>query len=135
MLLHSPDSIAPVGVLHPTAFHLERKEDNFMQNGNVGTNDFSQGKHSSVIEVRGECPQNSGPILQSSGLSNLDEVPEYRLQISKTRRSNAFSICCWLQDLCQPSGGRSQIKRSYAVFTPNVNLSYKISFSFCILQD
>ncbi|KAJ6761596.1 protein of unknown function 71 DUF71 -CONTAINING PROTEIN [Salix koriyanagi] len=65
IVLHSPGSIASVGVIHPLAFHLENKETAI-----------------SLIEVR-------------------DDI----IYISRTKKDNIFSICCWLQDSCKNSAG------------------------------
>lgn len=105
VVLHSSDSIAPVGVLHPLKFQLESKHSNSLS-GNNKTNDLCRENISSVFEVQGvnleECkaPGEPGPEV-----NDLIEVSSHRLHLSKTEKDNTFSICCWLQDTSGPSTG------------------------------
>ncbi|KAG8479031.1 hypothetical protein CXB51_029746 [Gossypium anomalum] len=105
VVLHSSDSIAPVGVLHPLKFHLESKQSNSLS-GNNKTNDLCRENISSVFEVQGvnleECkaPGEPGPEV-----NDLIEVSSHRLHLFKTEKDNTFSICCWLQDTSGPSTG------------------------------
>ncbi|XP_039022361.1 diphthine--ammonia ligase-like [Hibiscus syriacus] len=105
VVLHSSDSIAPVGVLHPLKFHLERKASNSLS-GNDKTNDLCSENISSVSEVLGENPKEckslGAPVPE---VSDLIEVSRHRLHISKTEKDNTFSMCCWLQDPSGPSAG------------------------------
>ncbi|XP_022149928.1 diphthine--ammonia ligase isoform X2 [Momordica charantia] len=109
VMMHSSDSIAPVGILHPVSFHLEYKA----KTSSVGICDNSKSvddeKMDLLFEIQGDC-FNSCDTLQSiadaTGASNiLDDVPDDRLQISCSRMHNTFSICCWLQDSCGTSQG------------------------------
>ncbi|KAL1145187.1 hypothetical protein V6Z11_A11G282300 [Gossypium hirsutum] len=105
VVLHSSDSIAPVGVLHPLKFHLESKQSNSLS-GNNKTNDLCRENISSIFEVQGvnleECkaPGEPGPEV-----NDLIEVSSHRLHLSKTEKDTTFSICCWLQDTSGPSTG------------------------------
>ncbi|XWS57767.1 hypothetical protein CRYUN_Cryun09bG0201500 [Craigia yunnanensis] len=63
VVLHSSDSIAPVGVLHPLKFHLERKASSSLS-GNDKTNDLCR-ENISIFEVQDENPQEcKAPCLQ-----------------------------------------------------------------------
>ncbi|MBA0770718.1 hypothetical protein Gotri_019319 [Gossypium trilobum] len=105
VVLHSSDSIAPVGVLHPLKFHLESKQSNSLS-GNNKTNDLCRENISSVFEVQGvnleECKAPGEPDPE---VNDLIEVSSHRLHLSKTEKDNTFSICCWLQDTSGPPTG------------------------------
>lgn len=105
VVLHSSDSIAPVGVLHPLKFHLESKQSNSLS-GNNKTNDLCRENISSVFEVQGvnleECKAPGEPDPE---VNDLIEVSSHRLHLSKTEKDTTFSICCWLQDTSGPSTG------------------------------
>ncbi|KAG6737416.1 hypothetical protein POTOM_058936 [Populus tomentosa] len=106
IVLHSPGSIASVGVIHPLTFHLENKETAISLSNNDKTNYSSLGKNGSVFEVQGDCPQRSEATCQSNAeRTNLAEVSDDRIYISRTKKDNIFSICCWLQDSCKNSAG------------------------------
>ncbi|XWS64763.1 hypothetical protein CRYUN_Cryun05aG0031400 [Craigia yunnanensis] len=105
VVLHSSDSIAPVGVLHPLKFHLERKVSSSLS-GNDKTNDLCGENMTSVFEVQGENPQEHRALCESVlEVTDLVEVSSNRLHLSKTEKDSTFSICCWLQDPSEPSAG------------------------------
>ncbi|KAB1670234.1 hypothetical protein ES319_1Z187700v1 [Gossypium barbadense] len=95
VVLHSSDSIAPVGVLHPLKFHLESKQSNSLS-GNNKTNDLLQGVNLEECKAPGE---------PDPEVNDLIEVSSHRLHLSKTEKDNTFSICCWLQDTSGPPTG------------------------------
>ncbi|CAN0892714.1 Diphthine--ammonia ligase [Linum grandiflorum] len=104
ILLHSPDSIAPVGILHPSKFHLERKGD--AVSGNDSTPESHQKEGGTVIEVQGDCPEESETICQPVGSDTVSvEHLDDRLCISRTTKDNTFSMSCWLQDSSKTSPG------------------------------
>ncbi|KAL9379234.1 hypothetical protein Peur_027716 [Populus x canadensis] len=106
IVLHSPGSIASVGVIHPLAFHLENKDTVISLSDNDKASDSSLEKKGSVFVVQGDFPQRSQATCQSnSETTNLVEVRDDRIYISKTKKDNIFSICCWLQDSCKTSAG------------------------------
>ncbi|KAG5224100.1 endoribonuclease L-PSP family protein [Salix suchowensis] len=106
IVLHSPGSIASVGVIHPLAFHLENKETAISLSNNDKANYSSPEKKGSVFEVQGDCPQRSEATCQSNAeRNNLVEVRDDIIYISRTKKDNIFSICCWLQDSCKNSAG------------------------------
>ncbi|KAF8401936.1 hypothetical protein HHK36_012887 [Tetracentron sinense] len=106
IVLHSSDSIAPVGVLHPSAFHLEHKREPISFSGTSRSNDACSEKMGSVSEVQGDCLPKYIAKCQSVDLaSEFGEVSEVKLHISKNKRDDTFSIGCWLQDLCGISEG------------------------------
>uniref|UniRef100_A0A6M2E9K7 Diphthine--ammonia ligase n=1 Tax=Populus davidiana TaxID=266767 RepID=A0A6M2E9K7_9ROSI len=105
-VLHSPGSIASVGVIHPLAFHLENKDTVISLSDNDKASDSSLEKKGSVFVVQGDFPQRSQATCQSnSETTNSVEVRDDRIYISKTKKDNIFSICCWLQDSCKTSAG------------------------------
>ncbi|CAN1234008.1 Diphthine--ammonia ligase [Linum perenne] len=104
ILLHSPDSIAPVGVLHPSKFHLERKRDSV--SGNDSIPESCQKEGGIVIEVQGDCPEETDTICQPVASDTVSVLHlDDRLCISRTRKNNTFSISCWLQDSSRTSAG------------------------------
>ncbi|XP_059665726.1 diphthine--ammonia ligase isoform X2 [Cornus florida] len=103
VVLHSSDSIAPVGILHPLTFHLENKPEHVSLSDN-NSSGSCPGKMDSVYEVLGDCPERCEVKSQSFVVAlSSTEVPEHKLHISKTKRDNTFSISCWLQDFCKTS--------------------------------
>lgn len=102
VVLHSPDAIAPVGVLHPLAFHLEHKTESI---GSSRTNDVGRGE-TSVCEVQDDCLLNCETTSESVDVvSNLGAVTDYEIKISKSKKDDMFSICCWLPNSCRTSTG------------------------------
>lgn len=103
ILLHSPDSIAPVGILHPIAFHLEYKKDISSLRGAGGNIDGCSDKMGCVHVVEGSSTdscivrcQSSHPVPDNYSYEHL------RLCISTTKR-DVFSVGCWIEG---PSLGR-----------------------------
>ncbi|XP_057518322.1 diphthine--ammonia ligase isoform X2 [Amaranthus tricolor] len=99
VVLHSSDSIAPVGVLHPLAFHLEPKglatdsSDSNLRNG-ICCEDVN-----CVYEVQGDCTLlHANPSQRSESLSDIIENTICHLKMSKIDMGDTFFICCWLQD-------------------------------------
>ncbi|XP_031277992.1 diphthine--ammonia ligase isoform X2 [Pistacia vera] len=106
VVLHSPDSIAPVGVLHPLKFHLESKSVSASLSDGEKTENFCKEKTGVDFEVQGDCPERCEATSQSvAEVTNLVEVTNLRLNISKTKKDNTFSICCWLQGPSKTSAG------------------------------
>ncbi|KAF8107716.1 hypothetical protein N665_0118s0080 [Sinapis alba] len=88
VVLHSPDSIAPVGVLHPTTFHLEKK-------GNPDSDSLEK-EPGLVFEVQGDGPNTPESTRQVD--NGTVEHKRNRVNLSKTGKENTFSICCWLSE-------------------------------------
>ncbi|KAK9291859.1 hypothetical protein L1049_019809 [Liquidambar formosana] len=106
VVLHSSDSIAPVGVLHPLAFHLESKAESTSLSGINRNDDVCWEKLALICEVQGDCFQGcEATCPYVDVVSDLVAVTEDKLQISKTKKDNTFSMCCWLQDSCKTSTG------------------------------
>lgn len=101
IVLHSSDSIAPVGILHTMAFHLESKLGTESLCDSGGSNGIFLEKMDAVCEVLGDCLQRCEVECQS--VDDLAKVTEHKLHISKTKKDNIFSISCWLQDACKTS--------------------------------
>ncbi|KAL1211604.1 hypothetical protein V5N11_023609 [Cardamine amara subsp. amara] len=98
VVLHSPDSIAPVGVLHPSTFHLEKK-------GHPGSTSLEK-EQGLVFEVHGDgLNRSESTHQQDNGIVDLVEHTRDRLHLSKTEKENTFSICCWLEDSSESSTG------------------------------
>ncbi|XP_054819540.1 diphthine--ammonia ligase isoform X1 [Prosopis cineraria] len=98
VVMHSSDSIAPVGILHPLAFHLENKAD--AQPLRSQDNEHEMEKPGNVFEVH-DCPErcevSCKPADCVTGRSNGSK---YKFQFSRTKNKSTFSMCCWLQDSC-----------------------------------
>lgn len=98
IVLHSSDSIAPVGVLHPLNFHVESKATTISVSDSNGISDLTADKLDSVFEVRGDCLGRCDAKCQSlDDASALIEAPGHKLNISKTKREDTFTIGCSLQ--------------------------------------
>lgn len=110
IVLHSSDSIAPVGILHPSGFHVEQKlkaeplnesEDDSRANG------VSSESMDSVYEVQGDCTQSS-----DADCSSIDKVFDFVTQghhtfhVSEMVNNNMHSISCSLQNLNGTEGGK-----------------------------
>lgn len=118
-MLHSSDSIAPVGVLHPLAFHLEPKELSTASCGSNFNNGVCLEEMNSVYEIEGDCalvvPDGSqGP----HSLSDFTDMT-YKVQMSKTDRGDTFSISSWLQDV---PGSSTGVQDDLKVVLSNVEL-------------
>ncbi|KAE9588765.1 hypothetical protein Lal_00042259 [Lupinus albus] len=97
---HSSDSIAPVGVLHPLAFHLENKADIQSLKSQDKINEVCKHKLGSVFEVIDNlerCDATCKPVDYS--VDTIDGL-EHKFIISRTNNRSTFSLCCWLQDSC-----------------------------------
>ncbi|XP_010690466.1 diphthine--ammonia ligase isoform X2 [Beta vulgaris subsp. vulgaris] len=106
VVLHSPDSIAPVGVLHPSAFHVEPKGLSTYTSDSNCNNGTSLEEMNCVYDVQGDCTLVYADQSQvSDSLSDTIESTTYHLQMTKIDRGDTFSICCWLQDLHRSSSG------------------------------
>lgn len=105
VILHSPDSIAPVGVLHPLAYHLESKGLS-IDSGDSNINNGISLDGNGIYEIEGDCSLHAEQSQISKSLSVMIEKTTYHLQMSKTDRGDTFSICCWLQDLHRSSTGK-----------------------------
>ncbi|XP_057437754.1 diphthine--ammonia ligase isoform X3 [Lotus japonicus] len=98
VVMHSSDSIAPVGILHPLAFHLESKTDVPSLKSQDTIHDICMPKLGSVFEVHSSleiCEATCKPVDYSA--DPIDGV-KHKFNISKTNNKSTFSICCWLQD-------------------------------------
>ncbi|XP_019421815.1 PREDICTED: diphthine--ammonia ligase isoform X1 [Lupinus angustifolius] len=97
---HSSDSIAPVGVLHPLAFHLENKEDIQSLKSQDKINEVCTHKLGSVFEVIDNV-ENFDATCKPVDYS-VDPIDglEHKFIISRTNNKSTFSLCCWLQDSC-----------------------------------
>lgn len=93
IVLHSPDSIAPVCVLHPVASHLEQKIDSTTD---LEKCDFTSGNVCSVFHVEEFWPNylekcNSRDVV----LDKLQNTEHVKLCVS-SRKRGTFSIGCWV---------------------------------------
>lgn len=98
VVMHSSDSIAPVGILHPLAFHLENKADVESLKSQNKIHEIFMNKLGSVFEVQDNleiCEAMCKPVDY-----NADPIDglEHKFNISRTNNKSTFSICCWLQD-------------------------------------
>lgn len=103
IVLHSPDSIAPVGILHPLAFHLENKVESISSNGIDEASNLD-----TVFEVEGDVQQEGEAASEFVAVrSERSGVTKQELKVSKTMKDNVFSISCWLQDSSKNSSGKT----------------------------
>lgn len=105
IVLHSSDSIAPVGILHPLAFHLENKVESISSNGIDEGSNVCQRNMDTVFEVQGDVQQQEGAAAREyvAISSERSGVSKQELKVSKTMKDSVFSISCWLQDSCKNS--------------------------------
>ncbi|KAL3520996.1 hypothetical protein ACH5RR_019145 [Cinchona calisaya] len=104
VVLRSTDPISPVGILHPLAFHLEKKTET-MPLGNSEENGCAHVEELDLVcEVQGDCQQRYENTSMSTDLaSKLVEVDNEKPQVSRSKMDNTFSISCWLQDSSKTS--------------------------------
>ncbi|KAL3819364.1 hypothetical protein ACJIZ3_005269 [Penstemon smallii] len=103
VILHSPDQIAPVGVLHPLEFHLEKKLELPSPSDSDKSIEVTFGELNSVHEVLGDgLDIGESPCEKSSVVSDLAYTNQ-ELHIAKSRKDDTFSISCWLQDASKTS--------------------------------
>ncbi|XP_076892398.1 diphthine--ammonia ligase-like [Bidens hawaiensis] len=103
-VLHDSNSIAPVGILHPLAFHCEDKS----QSASVTDINRING---SVIEVQTDSSEIVEEKSQPSDVAlDLTPLESRKIHISKTKKENTFSISCWLQDSTKSSGLQEDLK-------------------------
>jgi diphthine-ammonia ligase len=99
VVMHSSDSIAPVGVLHPLAFHLENKADDCSLKRQDKIHEICMQKLGSVFEVHDSLERFEAECKPLDCTYPIDVV-EHKFNISRTNNMNTFSICCSLQDSC-----------------------------------
>ncbi|XP_042516868.1 diphthine--ammonia ligase [Macadamia integrifolia] len=105
IVLHSSDSIAPVGVLHPSAFHLEYKKECTFSDCEGRSNTCLK-KMGYVCEVEGDCvPECEAKSLTVDSVLEFSEIAGVKLHISRSRRGDTFSIGCWIKDSSRTSEG------------------------------
>ncbi|KAF7827248.1 diphthine--ammonia ligase isoform X1 [Senna tora] len=96
VVMHSSDSIAPVGILHPLAFHLENKADT--QSLRSQNNKHEMEELGNVFEVQDyveRCVATREPV---DYIPDVIDGANHRFQFSRTKNKSTFSICCWLHD-------------------------------------
>ncbi|MQM02160.1 hypothetical protein Taro_034922 [Colocasia esculenta] len=95
IILHSVDSIAPVGILHPLAFHLEHKS----IREEVGFH-----KICGVHEVGDHVPHYLVGCRSVDSVSDSHAAKKSNVHISRTKRST-FLIGSWIQNSSQTPEG------------------------------
>lgn len=107
IVLHSLDSIAPVGILHPSSFHLEPKLENMAPRvGNDGTF-MNRSVTDRVIEVEGnDIIDNFKDDNQLDTLQVDTETDHKRSLITSKTQNGILTIGCWLQSSLKPMQGR-----------------------------
>ncbi|XP_016490242.2 LOW QUALITY PROTEIN: diphthine--ammonia ligase [Nicotiana tabacum] len=104
IVLHSSDAIAPVGIVHPLAFHLEKKMESKSSNAIDEVSNVFQGNVDKVFEVQGDAHQEGEAVDEFVAISSKQpDVSKEELKFSKTMKDDIFSISCWLQDSCKNS--------------------------------
>ncbi|KAI4301963.1 hypothetical protein L6164_035193 [Bauhinia variegata] len=100
VVMHSSDSIAPVGVLHPLAFHLENKADIHSLRLQDSTQEICMEKLGYVVEVEDNLERCEATHKPVDDMTDLVDVTEHKFNISRTKNKSTFSLSCWLQDSC-----------------------------------
>lgn len=102
VILHSADSIASVGILHPLAFHVEPKPGS---SSSIGDGAIAEENSSCLYEVNGAIAHTDAEnkqILNPTPTS--DAYPDTNVCISKTGKT-LFSIGCWIEEPSSSSQG------------------------------
>ncbi|KAK9735227.1 hypothetical protein RND81_04G192000 [Saponaria officinalis] len=110
IMLHSSDSIAPVGVLHPLAFHLVSKEFCTDSTGSSISNGICLEDMNCVYEVGDSSLETRDQIQDPEFPPNLIGYATSHLQTSETKNEDTFSICCWLKDSGRSRGLQDDLK-------------------------
>ena len=117
VILHSADSIASVGILHPLAFHVEPKPGS---SSSIVDDAIPQENSSCLYEVNGgivltdvEDKQTWNPTPTSDAYPNIDVC------ISKTGKT-LFSIGCWIGKPSSASEGAYSCATYFHLIEPFV---------------
>ncbi|KAH9329868.1 hypothetical protein KI387_001976, partial [Taxus chinensis] len=106
IVLHSSDSIAPVGILHPSVFYLKIKEANVDPGLGNEESPTNRSVTNRVIEVKGNYIP--GNCIADNWLKALPVQPvaKYKLNlvVSKTQ-SDVLTIRCWVQNMPESMEG------------------------------
>ncbi|KAI4364543.1 hypothetical protein MLD38_020619 [Melastoma candidum] len=107
IILHSLDTIAPVGVLHPLSFHLENKGDSTSSSSCKKVDNLYPEKFDLVHEVTDDCLGDPEDIHQSfSDITDQNEPVAFdSIRVRKKIRDRTFSISCCLQNRDKVSSG------------------------------
>jgi diphthine-ammonia ligase len=129
VILHSADSIASVGILHPRAFHLEHKLDSYdrIEDGPVTQESSSCLYEVDEVITHTDVEEKQSPSPAVDACANID------LCISKTGK-NLRSIGCWIQDPSRASeGAYCHHILFHCFFAPrDRNTSLHLLFSFFV---
>ncbi|MED6215995.1 hypothetical protein PIB30_003643 [Stylosanthes scabra] len=100
VVMHSSDSIAPVGILHPLKFHLEKKVDVQSSTSPDNISETSLQKLGTVFEVEDtlERCEDTCKSLDCSA-DPIDDLA-HKFNISRTNNKRTLSLSCSLQDSC-----------------------------------
>ncbi|MED6211220.1 hypothetical protein PIB30_071649 [Stylosanthes scabra] len=100
VVMHSSDSIAPVGILHPLKFHLEKKVDVQSSTSPDNLSETSVQKLGTVIEVEDtlERYEDTCKPLDCSA-DPIDDLA-HKFNISRTNNKRTLTLSCSLQDSC-----------------------------------
>ncbi|KAL5998731.1 hypothetical protein ACLOJK_009676 [Asimina triloba] len=122
VVMHSPDPIAPVGILHPTSFHLEYKKDH-TSFSNSDKSDSSLTTMSHVFEVKGDGMSTSGLKSPSVDLaSDICTFADAKLHSSRTKK-DTFSICCWIQE---PPGYSDELQNDLTAVLKKIEIQLHV---------
>ncbi|CAJ1919988.1 unnamed protein product [Sphenostylis stenocarpa] len=100
VVMHSSDSIAPVGILHPLAFHLENKADAQYLKSHDKIHEICTQKLGSVYEVHDSLEGCEAMFKPVDYRADAIDGIEHKFNISRTNNKGTFSLCFWLQDSC-----------------------------------
>jgi len=89
--LHSPDQIAPVGVLHPTKFHLEFKD--------ASSAEFSPDLASLVFEVTDAiAPEETVMCGEEHAALESANIGDVQLTVNTSSQHDIVTMGCWRQE-------------------------------------
>ncbi|CAA7403953.1 unnamed protein product [Spirodela intermedia] len=105
VILHSEDSIASVGILHPVAFHLECKNGSLLSfSGESGRNEVGLNKICNVHEVKGDYLSEMVRCPPVNSASDSLDAKKKSVYMSRTKGCT-FSMASWVQNSSQTPEG------------------------------
>ncbi|MED6148802.1 hypothetical protein PIB30_118274 [Stylosanthes scabra] len=100
VVMHSSDSIAPVGILHPLKFHLEKKVDVQSSTSPDNISETSIQKLGTVIEVEDTLERCEDTCKPSDCSADPIDDLAHKFNISRTNNKRTLTLSCSLQDSC-----------------------------------
>ncbi|CAH9103741.1 unnamed protein product [Cuscuta epithymum] len=96
VILHSSDSIAPVGVLHPLSFHLEKKTDSVSSSESIGDTSLCTGDINTVYEIADELQPSCVATSELIDVTTKSGAVMENLKYSNSQKGDIYCISCCL---------------------------------------